>query len=134
MRAKESHAIGLRLRFAEHARLGPGKMALLEAVQRTGSIARAAGEMNMSFRRAWMLLESVNAMFDQPSVRVGPGEPVQAHCSLTDFGSELLNAWQAASQESRAAVERHFAQILAHLREFPQDHPGPPDAAATNDT
>ena len=119
MRANESQAISLRLRFAEHARLGPGKMALLEAVQRTGSVAQAAREMNMSLRRAWMLLDSVNAMFDLPSVSVGPGEPEQARCTLTDFGARLLAAWEAASQDSRESVERHFATILPSLREPP---------------
>ncbi|MFZ9677065.1 MAG: winged helix-turn-helix domain-containing protein [Quisquiliibacterium sp.] len=128
MRANESQAISLRLRFAEHARLGPGKMALLEAVRRSGSIAQAAREMNMSLRRAWMLLDSVNAMFDQPSVIVGPGELEQAHCALTDFGSELLDAWEAASRESRASVERHFAGILARLRDLPASSPGVPGA------
>jgi len=119
MRTKDSNVVSVRLRFSDHARLGPGKVTLLEAVQRTGSIAEAAGEMNMSLRRAWMLLDSINAMFDAPAVLVdtGPGEDRVPR--LTDLGRELLAAYRAAEADAQQAVARHFAALLPRLRGEP---------------
>jgi len=121
MRTKDGNEVSVRLRFADHARLGPGKMTLLEAVQRTGSIAEAAGEMNMSLRRAWMLLDSINAMFDAPAVLVdtGPGEDRVPH--LTDLGRQLLAAYHAAEADARESVARHFGALLPRLRVEPQE-------------
>jgi len=122
MRTKDSNAVSVRLRFADHARLGPGKMALLEAVQRTGSIAEAAGEMNMSLRRAWMLLDSINAMFDTPAVLVDAGPDEERNPRLTDLGRQVLAAFRAAEAEAQQSVARHFAALLPRLRAEPPEH------------
>jgi molybdate transport system regulatory protein len=126
MRTKDGSAVSVRLRFADHARLGPGKMALLDAVRRTGSIAAAGQAMNMSYRRAWMLLDSVNAMFDEPVVTTAAGQPEAAVSRLTDLGHALLAAYRATEADTQAAVERNFARLLPRLRD---DAGEPPHAA-----
>ncbi len=66
----------LRILFGEDAMLGPGKAELLERVRETGSIAAAGRAMRMSYKRAWMLVEEMNAAFSAPlvdSARGGAG-------------------------------------------------------------
>ena len=127
MRTKDGNAVSVRLRFADHARLGPGKMALLQAVQQTGSIAAAGREMNMSYRRAWLLIDSVNAMFEEPVVLVAGADGAQGRCVLTPLGETLLAAYRATEADTAGAVARHFAALLPRLRSEPAEPRSPPD-------
>ena len=126
MRTKDSNAVSVRLRFADHARLGPGKMALLEALQRTGSIAAAGREMNMSYRRAWLLIDSVNAMFDEPAVVHAGSGSADEDWTLTALGQALLAAYRATEADAEGAVARHFADLLPRLRDEPAQPLPPP--------
>ena len=58
----------LRLYFSESEMIGPGKAALLEGIAATGSISAAGRDMGMSYKRAWSLVETMNAMFRDPLV------------------------------------------------------------------
>ncbi len=60
--------------FEAGARIGPGKAALLESIRDTGSISAAARDMGMSYKRAWMLLDSINQAFTEPVVTAAPGD------------------------------------------------------------
>ncbi len=127
MRTKDSKAVSLRLRFADHARLGPGKMALLQAVQQTGSIATAGRAMNMSYRRAWLLIDSVNAMFEEPVVLITGADAAEGRSALTPLGEALLAAYRATEADTEHAVARHFAALLPRLRSEPAEPRSPPD-------
>jgi len=127
MRTKDSKAVSVRLRFADHARLGPGKMALLQAVRQTGSIAAAGREMNMSYRRAWLLIDSVNAMFDEPVVVTAGTDEGDARSTLTALGDALLAAYRATEADTEHAVARHFEALLPRLRSEPAEPRSPPD-------
>ena len=59
--------------FESGARIGPGKAALLESIRDTGSISAAARDMSMSYKRAWLLLDSINQVFTEPVVTAAPG-------------------------------------------------------------
>ena len=59
--------------FDSGARTGPGKAALLESIRDTGSISAAARDMGMSYKRAWLLLDSMNQAFTEPVVSAAPG-------------------------------------------------------------
>src|SRR6267142_2348791 len=72
------HSAGMaRLRvsivFESGARIGPGKAKLLESIRNTGSISAAAREMGMSYKRAWLLLDSMNQAFTEPVVTAASG-------------------------------------------------------------
>src|SRR6266568_5521532 len=60
--------------FESGARIGPGKAKLLESIRDTGSISAAARDMGMSYKRAWMLLDSINQAFTEPVVTAAPGD------------------------------------------------------------
>ncbi|MEI7443502.1 MAG: LysR family transcriptional regulator [Burkholderiales bacterium] len=116
--------MSVRLRFADDARLGPGKIALLEAIARTGSIAAAGRDMGMSYRRAWLLIDSLNRMFDEPVVVASPGGANGGGASLGALGSELVAAYRAMEAETERAIDRHFARLRERMTVDPPA-PGP---------
>ena len=115
MRTPRTAAVSVRLRFADDARLGPGKIALLEAVARTGSIAAAGRDMTMSYRRAWLLIDSLNRMFDEPVVLASPGGANGGGAALSPLGTDLVAAYRAMEAETEQAIERHFAPLRARM-------------------
>jgi molybdate transport system regulatory protein len=71
--------------FESGARIGPGKVKLLESIRDTGSISAAAREMGMSYKRAWLLLDSMNQAFTEPVVTAAPGGSGGGGATLTPF-------------------------------------------------
>ena len=80
------------------ARIGPGKVALLESIQATGSISAAARAMGMTYKRAWLLLDSINQAFLEPVTSAAPGGASGGGASLTAFGVELLQRYRRIEQ------------------------------------
>jgi molybdate transport system regulatory protein len=115
MRTKHSATVSVRLRFADDARLGPGKIALLEAVGRSGSIAAAGRDMSMSYRRAWLLIDSLNRMFDAPVVHASPGGANGGGATLSPLGHELVAAYRAMEADTVRAIDRHFEGLRARM-------------------
>lgn len=92
--------------------LGPGKAALLDAIAAHGSISAAARAIGMSYRRAWLLVETCNKSFAAPLVTAQPGEGAQ----LTPNGQAMLAAYRAL-EEAAAALSGHpaWARLAAAL-------------------
>jgi molybdate transport system regulatory protein len=119
--AERPFRVRLRLDFGgTGARLGPGKIDLLEAVGRTGSISAAGRAMGMSYRRAWLLVDAVNQMFDEPVVIAAAGGPHGGGAVLTPFGMALVRAFRALEEETTAATTETLGAFFAHLA-----RPGP---------
>lgn len=108
-------AASLRLDFPGGFRIGPGKVALLEAVARTGSISAAGRELGMSYRRAWMLVDAVNRAFDQTSVSAAAGGARGGGAALTDFGRSLVSAYRTAETAAGRAALDAFTSLSPHL-------------------
>jgi molybdate transport system regulatory protein len=103
-----------RVEFSTEDRLGPGKIRLLEQIQSQGSISAAARAMGMSYRRAWLLTDSLNKMFDEPVITAQTGGAGGGAATLTPFGVELIRVYRTmekdvtdASRASITALERH---------------------------
>jgi molybdate transport system regulatory protein len=103
-----------RVEFSTEERLGPGKIRLLEQIQSQGSISAAARSMGMSYRRAWLLTDSLNKMFDEPVITAQTGGAGGGAATLTPFGVELIRVYRTmekdvtdASRASITALERH---------------------------
>lgn len=94
----------LRIDFPENARLGRGKIQLLEHIRDTGSISAAGRAMDMSYRRAWQLIDALNSMFTEPSVISQRGGKQGGGAALTPFGEELIRRFRQ--------MELHLAQAL----------------------
>ena len=106
----------LRLLFGPEIAIGPGKAALLQAIQETGSISAAARRMKMSYRRAWLLVDTMNRCFREPLVKAAPGGKGGGGAHVTQFGGTVLAKYQMMEKTAIAAVNTHidgFAALLA---------------------
>ena len=86
--------VKISLIFESGARIGPGKARLLESIRETGSISAAARDMRMSYKRAWVLLDSMNQAFTEPLVAASPGGAGGGGAALTEFGAEVLERYR----------------------------------------
>lgn len=106
----------LRILLGSDIALGPGKADLLEAVARTGSISAAAREMEMSYRRAWLLVDTMNACFRRPLVETATGGQGGGGARVTEYGLDVLARYRAMERKAAAAVApemREFSRLLA---------------------
>jgi len=95
--------------------LGPGKVALLEAVDQTGSITGAARAMGMSYRRAWKLIEAMNCDFKSPLIITNAGGPGGGGAQVTIAGFDALTRYRSMEENAGKAVGREisdFAKLL----------------------
>ncbi len=105
-----------RLRRGDEICMGPGKADLLEAIAATGSISAAARSMNMSYRRAWLLVDVMNRSFREPLVHSVAGGPQGGGASVTAAGMLVLARFRAMEAELGRAAATHLdalAQLLA---------------------
>lgn len=107
----------LRLVLRPGIALGPGKVRLLEDIGRTGSIAAAGAEMGMSYRRAWLLVSELNAIFREPLVVTAKGGSGGGGAWLTALGEDVVHRYRHMETLSNAAVAGDFAELQEQLRE-----------------
>jgi molybdate transport system regulatory protein len=101
----------IRLDFSAACAVGPGKIALLEAIARTGSLSAAARALGMSYRRGWLLVHSVNEGFASPLVELNAGGRDGGGARLTPPGEELVARYRAFEAEVEAIAARSFAGL-----------------------
>jgi molybdate transport system regulatory protein len=103
----------IRIVFGDRGMLGPGKAELLDRIGRTGSIAAAGREMGMSYKRAWMLIETLNTMFLAPLVESTRGGPGGGGAVLTETGRRVLDHYRAFEAEASRAGSAHLEALAA---------------------
>lgn len=108
-------AVRFRLDFGPHAAVGPGKIALLERIHATGSLAAAARALRMSYRRAWLLLDSLNYCFDGPVVLTRTGGARGGGSRLTPLGVQLLQGYRRFEARLQRSARRSFAALGARV-------------------
>lgn len=89
----------LQLYCGDEIAMGPGKADLLDAIAREGSISAAGRALGMSYRRAWLLVDTMNRCFEKPLVETHPGGGKQAGARLTVSGEAALMAYRALSEQ-----------------------------------
>lgn len=114
------HPVTLRLRllFGDQLVFGPGKGELLARIAETGSIAAAGRAMGMSYKRAWALVEEMNAAFQAPLVQSVRGGAGGGGAVLSNTGREVLQAYQALLAEVDAAAAPGIARLAALLSDM----------------
>ncbi len=100
--------------MGERYAMGPGKADLLEAIQATGSISAAGRKLGMSYRRAWLLVDEMNACFKEPVVATRLGGPKGGGSVLTDLGLEAVKRYRALQALAWDAV-RHSVREYQRL-------------------
>lgn len=106
----------LRVLGKSAAAMGPGKAELVERIARTGSISAAARDMGMSYRRAWQLVESLNADFLEPVVTTATGGTRGGGAQVTPFGGRLVAAFRAMEGKASAAIAADLKRFGRKLR------------------
>ncbi len=101
----------IRLDFDADRRLGPGKIALLEAIRSTGSISAAGRAHQMSYRRAWLLVEELNKLFGEPLVTAHPGGAKGGGAKLTSSGEQVVSLYRDAEKKMRDAAAGEIERI-----------------------
>ncbi len=109
----------MRIVFGETEMMGPGKAELLERIDRTGSIAAAGREMKMSYKRAWTLIETLNAMFREPVVESARGGPGVGGAHLTEMGRAVLRHYRAFEVEAERAGAAEVEAMRRLMRDIP---------------
>ncbi|MFI5321586.1 MAG: winged helix-turn-helix domain-containing protein [Myxococcota bacterium] len=109
----KGRALGVRIRvdLAPGRALGSGKVALLEGIARAGSLSAAAAALGMSYRRAWGLLQDLNAAFDEAVAVATVGGTSGGGAQLTDFGRALIAAYRAVEAKALAEAQARFAPL-----------------------
>jgi molybdate transport system regulatory protein len=104
--------IRLRIDFGQTASIGPGKIALLEHIDRVGSLSQAARELGLSYRRAWLLLDDLNHSFAEPVASANVGGVGGGGVQLTAFAKELIAAYRDVEHAALAETRRRFAALI----------------------
>ncbi len=97
--------VRFRIDFAEYSSVGPGKIRLLEAIRDSGSLSQAARNIGMSYRRAWLLVESLKQSFREPVTVASTGGKDGGGMLVTEFGAALIKNYRE--------LERNFATLAA---------------------
>lgn len=108
--------VTIRIDLSDSEAVGPGRIRLLELIRQTGSISGAGRAMDMSYRRAWLLVEELNHLFREPVAVTKLGGRAGGGAELTPFGHELIRRYRDMENAAHAAVSDHLAQIHAAMK------------------
>ena len=111
----------IRIVFDGDDMIGPGKADLLDGIARIGSIAGAGREMGMSYKRAWELIGTLNAMFRGPLVESTRGGSGGGGAVLTDLGLEVLSLYRAFEEAAAQGGAEELRALHALTRDIPEE-------------
>jgi molybdate transport system regulatory protein len=103
--------LSIRIDLENGNRIGPGKIALLEAIRSAGSISAAARTLGMSYRRAWLLVEEVNHALREPAVTAETGGRRGGGAIVTPAGERLVGLYRTIESHARTAAGGEFRAI-----------------------
>ena len=119
MKAAATHQPRFRLRIGtdKELALGPGKVALLEAIRDTGSISAAGRKLRMSYRRAWLLVDALNRAFVKPVIETTTGGREGGGTSLTVTGQEIVRRYRKIEELATAVSSKEIVAITRLMRD-----------------
>jgi molybdate transport system regulatory protein len=103
--------LSIRLDLTSGDRIGPGKIALLEAIKATGSISAAARDLGMSYRRAWLLVEQLNNALAEPAVAAATGGRQGGGAVLTASGERVVELYRSIEDIARSSAKDEFRAV-----------------------
>ncbi len=106
----------LRVMVGNEIALGPGRVELLELIEKTGSLRAAALRMGVSYMRAWNLVRYTNKCFCQPLVEATRGGRVGGGARLTDAGRKIVAEYRQMERKSRRAIGQTWAKLKQSLK------------------
>ena len=112
---KQAPLIRFRIDFAEDSNLGPGKIAWLEGIRTYGSVSEAARRMGVSYRRAWLLLDSLNKSFNLPATVNSVGGRGGGGAEITPFGVLLIERYREVERKLNEVAGECLKEIRARV-------------------
>jgi molybdate transport system regulatory protein len=112
---KQAPLIRFRIDFAENSNLGPGKIALLEGIRTYRSVSEAARQMHISYRRAWLLLDSLNKSFDMLVTVNSVGGRGGGGAEITPFGVLLIERYREVERKLNDVAGECLKEIRARV-------------------
>jgi len=105
--------LSIRIDLASGARIGPGKIAVLEEIARSGSISAAGRALRMSYRRTWELVEELNKSMGTPVVATAAGGTGGGGAFLTPAGLTVIERYRAIEADTTRAARDHMAALAS---------------------
>jgi molybdate transport system regulatory protein len=105
--------VRFRIDFAAHSSVGPGKIRLLEAIRDAGSLSQGARNIGISYRRAWLLVDSLNQSFRKRVTLANTGGRDGGGMLVTDFGGALIKSYRKLERDFASLAERRLHSIIA---------------------
>jgi molybdate transport system regulatory protein len=112
---KQAPLIRFRIDFSDEANIGPGKIALLEGIKVYGSVSAAGRALGVSYRRAWLLLDSLNKSFDLPVSVNSVGGRGGGGVEVTAFGDLLIERYRTVERKFSDVGSEYLREIRAHV-------------------
>jgi molybdate transport system regulatory protein len=106
----------IRINKGDDIAVGPGKIALLEAIIDSGSITAAAKQLDMSYRRAWLMVDAMNRSFASPVVETAKGGPQGGRTVVTTLGEQVIRRYRTIETIAGAAARSEIAALFKLLR------------------
>lgn len=119
---KTQHPVAIirpRISFGPGFAVGPGKIDLLRAVAASGSISGAARELGMTYKRAWLLIDTMNQGFARPIVERTVGGKGGGGARVTPLGEALLRSYDDIERACQEAASPSLAALTALLPDGP---------------
>ena len=111
-------SLKLRIYNDDEIAFGPGKAELLQAIHATGSISKAAKQMNMSYRRAWQLVDTMNRNFISPLVSTQTGGSHGGGAQVTAFGLEIVEKYQKMQAIAKQSIEGEMVAFFQFIQKY----------------
>lgn len=108
--------LSIRIDLSSGDRIGPGKIALLEAIRDAGSISAGARKIGMSYRRAWLLVESINTALEKPAVAAVMGGRQGGGAVLTPIGERIIEIYRSIEARARESANDEFRAVEKIVR------------------
>jgi molybdate transport system regulatory protein len=108
-------SLSVRIDLDREGRIGPGKIELLENIRRFGSISAAGRAMDMSYKRAWDLVDEINRICRQAAVERQTGGKNGGGAALTPFGISLVARYRKIEREAASAVRKELLGLQSDI-------------------
>ena len=119
--AKSLPSLSVRIDLDSRGRIGPGKIQLLENIQACGSISAAGRAMDMSYKRAWDLVDEINRICRRAAVERQTGGKNGGGASLTPFGTSLVARYRKIERAAASAVRKDLQALRVRHRGGPEE-------------
>ncbi len=105
-----------RIMSGDFIALGPGKVDLLESIDQAGSISEAARQSNISYRRAWNMVDTMNQCFNEPLVESVAGGKGGGGAALTNLGKKVVQIYRNMGKKANMAIQEEWKSLQNHLK------------------